>query len=116
MVPKLKLKSGSVEEFVSIIHGGFHGKKAKDTMTSYGGSKVLGAFCMSGMFLQYPDMRLLTFSPGQTAGTAMKWLPKKAFHGRKGILSSTWFFPWSVACGTGSRPCNRGKALMSTFD
>jgi hypothetical protein len=105
MVPTLKLNnSGSVENCVSIIDGGFHGKKAKDTMTSYCGSKFLGAFWMSGMSLQYPGMRLLTVSPGQTAGTAMKWIPKKACHGRIGILSRTWFFPLPVACGTGSQP------------
>jgi hypothetical protein len=59
----------SVDEFASVIDGSFfHGRKV-DPMLAYGQVKYLGALWMSALARRHPELRLLTVSPGNTAGT-----------------------------------------------
>jgi hypothetical protein len=73
-VPKLRMKrptfaARSVEEFVSVIDGSFFQGRKVDPMLAYGQVKYLGALWMSALARKYPDLRLLTVSPGNTSGT-----------------------------------------------
>jgi NAD(P)-dependent dehydrogenase (short-subunit alcohol dehydrogenase family) len=79
-VPKMgmkrpDLKTSSVDEFASIGDGSFFGEKI-DPMVAYGPVKYTAAMWMSSMARKYPDIRLVTVSPGGTSGTdVMKDLP-----------------------------------------
>jgi len=64
-----KLKSFSVEEFASVVDGSFF--KKFDPMEVYGYVKLMGSFWMSSIARKYPEVRILTISPGGTAGTAV---------------------------------------------
>ncbi|WP_082993005.1 SDR family NAD(P)-dependent oxidoreductase [Mycobacterium sp. 1245111.1] len=80
-VPKLRMKrptfaTRSVEEFASVIDGSFFDGRKVDPMLAYGQVKYLGALWMSALARKHPDLRLLTVSPGNTAGTdALRDLP-----------------------------------------
>jgi NAD(P)-dependent dehydrogenase (short-subunit alcohol dehydrogenase family) len=63
-----KLESYAVDEFVSICNGTFFEEKTDPTII-YQYVKFLGALCMASLARQYPDVRLLTVSPGSTTGT-----------------------------------------------
>jgi NAD(P)-dependent dehydrogenase (short-subunit alcohol dehydrogenase family) len=63
-----KLESYSVDEFISICHGTFF-EKETDPTTIYQFVKYLGALYMASLARLYPDVRLLTVSPGSTTGT-----------------------------------------------
>ncbi|MEM7030967.1 MAG: SDR family NAD(P)-dependent oxidoreductase [Chloroflexota bacterium] len=72
-VPKMgvkrpKLKTSSVDEFVSIIDGSFFAK-TNDPLIPYGPVKYVAALWMSSLARQYPEVRLVTVSPGSTSGT-----------------------------------------------
>jgi NAD(P)-dependent dehydrogenase (short-subunit alcohol dehydrogenase family) len=73
-VPKLGIKrptfaEHSVDEFASIVDGSiFEGQKV-DGGLAYGQVKYLGALWMSELARRNPQLRLLTVSPGNTAGT-----------------------------------------------
>lgn len=72
-VPKMgikrpELETSSVDEFVSIIDGSFF-PNSSDPMVSYGPVKYVAALWMSALARQYPDVRLVTVSPGATSGT-----------------------------------------------
>ncbi len=64
---KPKLKSFSVDEFTSIIDASFW--KKYDPMAAYGYVKLVGTMWMSSLARNYPNVRLVTMSPGGTAGT-----------------------------------------------
>ena len=63
-----KLKTSSVEEFVSICDGSFFTKK-NDPNLPYGYVKYMAALWMSSIARQNPDVRFVTMSPGGTSGT-----------------------------------------------
>ena len=65
-----RLKSSSVEEFISICDGSFFGQKYSQ-MTSYGPIKYMGAMWMSSLAREYPEIRFVTMSPGGTSGTGV---------------------------------------------
>ena len=81
-VPKLRMKrpafsTHSVQEFTSVIDGSFFIGRKLDPMLAYGQVKYLGALWMSALARRHPDLRLLTVSPGNTAGTdALRDLPR----------------------------------------
>ena len=73
-VPKLRMKrptfsTRSVQEFSSVIDGSFFIGRKLDPMLAYGQVKYLGALWMSALARRHPELRLLTVSPGNTAGT-----------------------------------------------
>ncbi|MEE6139060.1 SDR family NAD(P)-dependent oxidoreductase [Mycobacterium sp. 050128] len=59
----------SVEEFAGVIDGSFFKQRKFNTFLAYGQVKYLGALWMSALARKHPDLRLLTVSPGNTAGT-----------------------------------------------
>jgi NAD(P)-dependent dehydrogenase (short-subunit alcohol dehydrogenase family) len=73
-VPKLRLPrptfaEHSVDEFTSVIDGSFFAGGKVDTGVAYGQVKYLGALWMSELARRNPHLRLVTVSPGNTAGT-----------------------------------------------
>jgi NAD(P)-dependent dehydrogenase (short-subunit alcohol dehydrogenase family) len=73
-VPKLGLKrptftDHSVAEFASVIDGSFFDGRKVDLPLTYCQVKYLGALWMSDLARRHPELRLLTVSPGNTAGT-----------------------------------------------
>jgi NAD(P)-dependent dehydrogenase (short-subunit alcohol dehydrogenase family) len=73
-VPKLGLSrptfaEHSVDEFASVIDGSFYAGRKDDAGRAYGQVKYLGALWMSELARRNPQVRLLTVSPGNTAGT-----------------------------------------------
>lgn len=72
-VPKMGVKrphlaTSSVDEFVSIIDGSFF-KKTNDPLVPYGPVKYVAALWMSALARQFPNVRIVTVSPGSTSGT-----------------------------------------------
>jgi NAD(P)-dependent dehydrogenase (short-subunit alcohol dehydrogenase family) len=72
-VPKLRLPrptfaEHSVDEFASVMDGSFYPGPKVDART-YGHVKYLGALWMSELARRNPHLRLVTVSPGNTAGT-----------------------------------------------
>jgi NAD(P)-dependent dehydrogenase (short-subunit alcohol dehydrogenase family) len=63
-----KLESYSVEEFISVCNGTFFDESTTPAII-YQYVKFLGALYMASLARQYPDIRLLTVSPGSTSGT-----------------------------------------------
>jgi NAD(P)-dependent dehydrogenase (short-subunit alcohol dehydrogenase family) len=73
-VPKLGLPrpafaEHSVDEFASVIDGSFYAGRKDDAGRAYGHAKYLGALWMSELARRNPQLRLVTVSPGNTAGT-----------------------------------------------
>jgi NAD(P)-dependent dehydrogenase (short-subunit alcohol dehydrogenase family) len=68
-MPQPTFVNHSVEEFASVIDGSFFKQHKFNTFLAYGQVKYLGALWMSALARQHPDLRLLTVSPGNTAGT-----------------------------------------------
>ena len=73
-VPKLGLPrpafaEHSVDEFASVIDGSFYAGRKDDAGRAYGHVKYLGALWMSELARRNPQLRLVTVSPGNTAGT-----------------------------------------------
>ena len=62
-------ESYSVEEFASVVDGKFFSGKKADPMLAFGQVKYLGAMWMSSVARKYPDLKLITVSPGNTKGT-----------------------------------------------
>jgi NAD(P)-dependent dehydrogenase (short-subunit alcohol dehydrogenase family) len=72
-VPEFKmaqpsLPTSSVAEFVSICDGSFFGEPF-DEIAAYAHAKYVAAMWMSSLARKYPAVRLVTMSPGGTAGT-----------------------------------------------
>ncbi|MCV6587551.1 MAG: hypothetical protein OIF57_00790, partial [Marinobacterium sp.] len=63
-----ELMNYSTEEFISICDGSYFTDE-NDPMVIYNHVKLLGAFWMSALARQYPEVRFITMSPGLTAGT-----------------------------------------------
>lgn len=68
-MPRPTFAHHSVEEFVSVIDGSYFEQHEFNTFLAYGQVKYLGPLWMSALARQHPDLRLLTVSPGNTAGT-----------------------------------------------
>ena len=73
-VPKLRIArptfaDHSSEEFASVIDGSFFQGASFDVMLAYGQVKYLGALWMGAMARMHPELRFITMSPGNTAGT-----------------------------------------------
>jgi NAD(P)-dependent dehydrogenase (short-subunit alcohol dehydrogenase family) len=73
-VPKMGMKrpafpDRSVDEFVSVIDGSFFAGKKVNAGLAYGQVKYLGALWLSELARRNPHLRLVTVSPGNTAGT-----------------------------------------------
>jgi len=63
-------ETGSVDELKSVVDGTFFGTiKPSMNMQTYAQTKLMGALWMSSAARKHPNMRLLTMSPGATAGT-----------------------------------------------
>ena len=68
-MPRPTFTNHSVEEFASVIDGSYFMQHKFNTFLAYGQVKYLGALWMSALARKHPDLRLLTVSPGNTAGT-----------------------------------------------
>jgi NAD(P)-dependent dehydrogenase (short-subunit alcohol dehydrogenase family) len=73
-VPKLRIprpgfNDSSVDEFASVIDGSFFRDRKFNAMLAYGQVKYLGALWMAAMARRHPELRFITMSPGNTAGT-----------------------------------------------
>ncbi len=68
-VPVPEFTDQSVEEFSSVIDGSFFDHRRYKTALAYGQSKYLGVLWMNSLARRYPQLRLLTVSPGSTSGT-----------------------------------------------
>ena len=73
-IPKLRIArptftDHSSEEFASVIDGSYFQGGKFDVMLSYSQIKYLGALWMGAMARMHPELRFITMSPGNTAGT-----------------------------------------------
>jgi NAD(P)-dependent dehydrogenase (short-subunit alcohol dehydrogenase family) len=68
-VPVPKFKDSSVAEFSSVIDGSFFAHRRYKMTLAYGQAKYLGVLWMAALARSHPELRLLTVSPGNTAGT-----------------------------------------------
>ena len=66
-----KIKTGSVDEFKSILDGSYFGspKARSDSSTTYSYSKLVATYYMTSIAQKYPQLRIISVSPGATAGT-----------------------------------------------
>ena len=67
---KPELKSFSVDEFKSILEGGFFGSKL-DPGQAYGYVKLVGTLWTSALSRKFPEIEFVSVSPGATKGTAV---------------------------------------------
>lgn len=71
-VPKMQIKRpalASLAAFDTVIAGTAYEGKKLDVFSAHGEVKFIGALWMASLARQYPDVRLLTISPGGTKGT-----------------------------------------------
>ncbi len=73
-VPKLRIPrptfaSSSADEFASVIDGSFFAGAKVNAGLAYGQVKYLGALWMAAQPRRHPELRFITMSPGNTAGT-----------------------------------------------
>ena len=73
-VPKLRMKrpsfvSTSADELATVIDGSYFAGRKADFNLAFGQVKYIGALWMAYLARQHPDRRLITVSPGGTAGT-----------------------------------------------
>jgi NAD(P)-dependent dehydrogenase (short-subunit alcohol dehydrogenase family) len=68
------LKTSSVEEFVSVADGSFFGGRF-DNVVAMTLSKYMAALWMSSAARRHPELRLITMSPGGSAGSTMSDAP-----------------------------------------
>jgi NAD(P)-dependent dehydrogenase (short-subunit alcohol dehydrogenase family) len=69
MIPRPVFATSSVEEFASVIDGTFFAARRYNGMLAYGQVKYLGALWIAATARKHPRLRLITVSPGNTAGT-----------------------------------------------
>lgn len=63
-----ELTGYSTQEFISICDGSYFADE-NDPMVIYNHVKLIGAFWMSALARQHPEIKFITMSPGLTAGT-----------------------------------------------
>jgi NAD(P)-dependent dehydrogenase (short-subunit alcohol dehydrogenase family) len=68
-MPRPTFTNHSVEEFASVIDGSYFEQHKFNAFLAYGQVKYLGPLWMSALARRHPELRLLTVSPGNTAGT-----------------------------------------------
>jgi NAD(P)-dependent dehydrogenase (short-subunit alcohol dehydrogenase family) len=73
-VPQMKLKqpvvhTGSVKEFMDVCDGSRFKVDQASTNAGYGWAKLVGALWMAHVARSHPELKMLTMSPGGTAGT-----------------------------------------------
>jgi len=73
-IPKLRFKrpsfaSTSTDELTTVIDGSYFADRKFDRNLAFGQVKYIGALWMAHLARQYPDLRLITVSPGNTTGT-----------------------------------------------
>ena len=73
-VPKLRIPrptfaSSSADEFAAVIDGTFFAGAKVNAGLAYGQVKYLGALWIAALARKHPELRLITMSPGNTAGT-----------------------------------------------
>ncbi len=73
-VPKLGMKrpaltTGSVNEFAALCDGAYFRDRKPDSTLAYGQVKLVGAMWLAALARRTPGLRLITISPGNTAGT-----------------------------------------------
>lgn len=73
-VKRPDLVSSSADEFASLIDGSFFGPKM-DTMKAFAHAKYMASLWLSSAARQYPHLRLVSISPGGSAGSEMSDIP-----------------------------------------
>jgi NAD(P)-dependent dehydrogenase (short-subunit alcohol dehydrogenase family) len=73
-IPKLGFKrpafvSTSADELATVINGSYFADRRYDQKLAFGQVKYIGALWMGHLARQYPDLRFVTVSPGNTTGT-----------------------------------------------
>jgi hypothetical protein len=68
-IPRPTFSRSSAEEFASVIDGSFFAGQNSNVMLAYGQVKYLAALWMASMARRHPQLRFITMSPGNTAGT-----------------------------------------------
>jgi NAD(P)-dependent dehydrogenase (short-subunit alcohol dehydrogenase family) len=73
-IPKLGFKrptfaSTSTDELTTVIDGSYFAGRKFDQNLAFGQVKYIGALWMAHLARQYPDLRFITVSPGNTTGT-----------------------------------------------
>jgi len=68
-IPPPTFAHHSADEFAGVIDGSFYTGSRATAMLAYAHAKYLGALWISALARRHPDLRLLTVSPGNTAGT-----------------------------------------------
>ena len=73
-IPKLGMKrpaleTSSADEFASLCDGSYFAAHKFNGALAYGQAKYIGALWMAAAARRYPDLRLVTVSPGNTRGT-----------------------------------------------
>ena len=73
-IPKLGFKrptfnSTSTDELTTVIDGSYFAGRKYDQNLAFGQVKYIGALWMAHLARQYPDLRFVTVSPGNTTGT-----------------------------------------------
>ncbi len=68
MIKPPKLKTSSVEDFMTICDGSYF-SNISVPLVPYGPVKYVGILWMSAMSRKYPNIRFVTMSPGSTSGT-----------------------------------------------
>ena len=73
-IPKLGFKrptfvSTSTDELTTVIDGSYFADRKYDQNLAFGQVKYIGALWMAHLARQYPDLRFITVSPGNTTGT-----------------------------------------------
>ena len=63
------LTTSSVAEFAGTVDGSYFAGRKPDTAQAYGQVKYAAALWMAALARQYPAIRFITMSPGNTAGT-----------------------------------------------
>lgn len=63
-----ELKTSSVEEIISVMDGSFFGESV-DSAVQYAYAKYIAALWISSLARKYPEVRIVTVSPGATSGT-----------------------------------------------
>ena len=70
-----EMQNSSIDEFKTIMNGSYFGKKP-DAMSFYAHVKYMASLWMSSLSRKFPNIRIITVSPGGTNGTAgMEDLP-----------------------------------------
>ena len=115
-IPKLRIArptftDHSSQEFASVIDGSFFQGGKFDVMLSYGQIKYLGALWMGAMARMHPELRFITMSPGNTAGTdVLRDQPAPVR-----IIASRILLPYVAACPSHRAQAGRwGRAIRQS--